>query len=178
MLARSAEAGPITLDTFYEFGFGSVGSQATGCDPADPAGPFCTPSGGTPTTFLDAPPWTFNVGAAGGSLTVTDAFNPIDQFQVFDFGASLGLTSAPVPGPSCGDDPVVCLANPNVSHGVFALAPGNHSITIVVTTQRGGGAGYLRAEQTVAQVVPEPATLLLVGSGALAAITRARRRRG
>src|SRR5205807_246059 len=83
---------------------------ATGCDPADPAGPFCIPSSGTPTEFLDAPPWTFVAPAAGALLTVTDAFLAGDRFQVFDFGASLGLTSAPVGNADCGDDPIPCLA--------------------------------------------------------------------
>ena len=94
-VAPALSAGPILSDVWYEFGFTDVGVDATGCDPADPAGAFCIPSSGTPTVFLDAPPWTFLASAAGATLTVTDAFLSGDQFELFDFGASIGLTSPP-----------------------------------------------------------------------------------
>src|SRR5690349_8459822 len=79
-LATPASAGPIVVDTYYEFSFEDVGTLAKGCDPADPAGNFCFESSGTPTTFLDAPPWTFVSGGAGTTLTVTDAFASGDRF--------------------------------------------------------------------------------------------------
>jgi len=157
-----ATAGSITPGTFLEFGFTSAGVPATGCDPNDPAGPFCTESSGTPTSFLDAPPWTFVATSIGAVLTVTDAFQAGDQFQIFDFGVSLGLTSAP--GSSaidCGDDPVVCLATAGMSQGTFNLAAGNHSITITPTVaSQFGGAGYLSVN-----AVPEPGTWALFGLG-------------
>ena len=172
----SATAGPIAVDTFYQFGFTTVGAGAVGCDPADPLGEFCTPSSGTATTFLDGPPWTFTAGAAGASLAVTDAFASGDQFEVFDFGLSLGLTSPSLPGSDCGDDPVPCLADPDMSHRVFALAAGNHSLTIVLA---GGepGSGYLLARGDIAPPppVPEPAALSLLAAGLAAAGRRGRR---
>jgi hypothetical protein len=91
-----AAAGPIQLGVFQEFAFSTAGTPATGCDPADPAGPFCIPSGGTPTSFLTAPPWIFVAPLQGAVLIVTDAFDAGDRFQIFDFGISLGLTSVPV----------------------------------------------------------------------------------
>src|SRR5262249_21768158 len=91
----------------------------------------------------------------------TDAFVSGDRFDVFDFGASLGQTSVPTAGIDCGDDPVPCLANPNVSHRSYLLGSGNHSITLTPTVApSGGGAGYLNA-----QAVPEPAASALLGSG-------------
>src|SRR5262245_21052115 len=87
-LTIPACAGAISPGIFYEFGFSTAGTPATGCDPADPAGPFCTPSSGTPTTFVSAPPWTFMAPSDGAILTVTDAFLAGDRFQVFDSGAS------------------------------------------------------------------------------------------
>jgi YVTN family beta-propeller protein len=155
-----AAAGNITLNEFEQFAFSTAGTPATGCDPADPAGPFCIPSGGTPTTFLDAPPWTFTA-PAGTVLEVTDAFQSGDRFQVLDFGSVLGLTSTPTGNANCGDDPVVCLATPGMSTGTFALSAGNHSVTIIPTAApSGGGSGYLRAS-----TVPEPGTWILLGAG-------------
>lgn len=157
-LGLRAYAGPIDLGTWYQFSFTDVGVPAAGCDPADPAGGFCIPSSVTPTTFLDAPPWTF--AAPGGILlTVTDAFLAGDIFEAFDFGLSLGLTSVPGDG-DCGDDPVPCLASSFMSSGTFALIVGDHSITIVPTGSLGGGSGYLLVE-----AVPEPSAWLLLGSG-------------
>jgi len=155
-------AGPIGLDTWSEFGFSDVGVAATGCDPADPAGAFCVESSGTPTIFLDAPPWTFTT-AGPSLLTVTDAFTSGDRFEVFDFGVSLGLTS--LPGAlevDCGDDPVVCLATAGVSRAFFSLAAGGHALTLFPTlSPGGGGSGYL----FVAAAVPEPSSLALLALG-------------
>src|SRR5689334_18655160 len=63
MLAPTVSAGPIALNTWLEFAVSDPGVDATGCDPDDPNGPFCIPSSGTPTQFLDAPPWTFSAPA-------------------------------------------------------------------------------------------------------------------
>ena len=156
--AVSTQADPVNLNTFYEFSFTDAGILARGCDPADPLGAFCIPSGGTPTSFAPAPPWTFS-SSVSVLLSVTDAFTAGDRFEVFDFGTSLGLTSLPGTG-DCGDDPVPCLADPTISSRVFSLAAGNHSITIIPVTSLGGGAGYFSANQ-----VPEPATLLLLSFG-------------
>jgi len=155
-------AGPIGFDTWSQFGFSDVGIAATGCDPADPAGPFCIPSSGTPTIFLDAPPWTFTT-AGSAVLTVTDAFTSGDQFEVFDFGVSLGLTSLPgAVEVDCGDDPVACLATAGVSRALFPLAAGGHALTLFPTlSPGGGGAGYL----LVVGAVPEPSSLALLALG-------------
>jgi hypothetical protein len=173
LVATPASAGPIALDTWYEFGFTDTVSPATGCFPDDPVGIFCTPSSGTPTTFLDAPAWTFTT--SGSVLTVVDAFFSGDAFAIFDFGAPIGVTSAPGGVVDCGDDPLPCLADAEMSKGLFALAAGAHSLTIVPTLSPGLGAAYLHVS---AAAVPEPVTALLLGSGLAAlGLRRARRSR-
>lgn len=167
-----AGAGPISEANFHEFGFADAGIAATGCDPADPAGAFCIPSSGTPTVFLDAAPWTFTAPAIGAVLVVTDAFLSGDRFEVFDFGISLGLTSLPGDPDDCGDDPVPCLADPDLSHGVFLLDAGDHFIAIIPVASAGGGSGYLQWS-----AVPEPGVLGLLGIG-LASLALARRNTG
>ena len=167
--APGAYAGAIPFDTFLQFSFGAAGTAAAGCDPADPAGSFCSASSGTPTQFLDAPAWTFDAPAGGATLTVVDAFTSRDRFEIFDFGVSLGLTSAlafrePV---DCGDDPLDCLASPFMDSAVFVLGAGAHSLTLIATeSPSGGGSAYLNV---TAAVVPEPASLALVFGGLAAA---------
>jgi YVTN family beta-propeller protein len=170
VLGPPVEAGPLDADTWYEFSYLDVGDPTFGCDPADPGGLFCTPSSGTPTIFGDAPPWTFDLSAAT-VLTVVDAFESGDRFEVFDFGVSIGVTSAPQAGGDCGDDPVPCLADASMSSGLFALGTGAHSITLGVTESgSGSGSGFLRVSE-----VPEPGVVALVGLG-LVAIGASRRR--
>ena len=174
LLATQAAAGPITAGQFYEFAFTDAGIGATGCDPADPAGPFCIASSGTPTVEADAPPWTFVAPAGGSTFTVIDAFAAGDQFEILDFGAVIGMTSLPGGG-NCGDDPVVCLADAAMSQGTFALAAGAHSLTIVpLQSPTGGGAGYFAID---AVAVPEPTSWALLATGAAALAHRRLRSR-
>jgi len=126
----------------------SVSPAAAPGAPADPGGSGCTPSSAGNSHFVGAPPWTFVAPSDGATLTVTDAFNKGDTFQVLDLGNPIGSTSAvPTNTASCGSDPVPCLADPTVSHGVFDLGPGAHSITIkAVTSPFQAGAAYFRVD--------------------------------
>jgi hypothetical protein len=169
-LPSRSEAGVILFDTFLQFATSGVG-LATGCQPADPNGPFCIPSSGTLTDVLDAPPWTFTAPSVGATLIVTDVLLAGDRFEVFDFGTSLGLTSLPSTASDCGDDPVVCLADPNISSRAFNLAAGNHEITIYSVTD-GLATGYLTVN-----AVPEPSTSTLLIAAALGIFALQRRRR-
>jgi hypothetical protein len=165
-----ASAGPIQFDVFLQFSFGESGSPAAGCDPADPAGGFCIPSSGTLTDILDAAPWTFLAPTDGATLLLIDAFLSGDQFEVLDFGTSLGLTSATLPGADCGDDPLVCLADGRLSYGIFLLGAGSHSITIIpVLSPEFGGSAYIKVSEGGGPVtVAEPGPLLLLSAGLIA----------
>ena len=102
---------------------------------------------------------------------MTDAFLRGDVFNVYDFGALIGTTSAVAASGSCGDDPMPCLADPLASSGVFALAKGAHSLEIkAAVSPYNAGAAYFRVD-----VIPEPGAALLFGVGLLV-VGRALRR--
>ena len=173
--AAIVHAGPIGFGIWYEFATEDL-APATGCFPADPGGPTCSPSTGTPTVFADAPPYTFIAPGSGATLAVTDAFDSGDILNVFDFGALIGTTSpSALAVPGCNTDPVPCLADPLQSHGVFALGAGAHSITFIEadSATAPGGAHYF---QVAAAAVPLPATawLVLIGLAALGITLRRR----
>ena len=177
-MASSTRADPVPVGGLWqEFSWTAAGVFARGCSPADPGGLGCVPSSGGNSTFAPAPPWTFAFGAGGGNLTVTDAFSIGDAFNVFDFGVLIGMTPTVAQGGNCGDNPVPCLANPLVSHGVFSLLAGAHSITIQSRVAPfGAGAAYFRTDQNQ-NVIPEPMSMLLLGTGLLGAFGVARRQR-
>jgi hypothetical protein len=123
---------------WQEFHFSGVGALATHCTAGT-----CAPSSDGNSVFAPDPPWTFTAGRRGVTLTVTDAFDFGDRFEAFDFGVSLGQTSAVPVGEDCGSNPVPCLAS--ASHATFALGAGAHSLTITPTASPfGGGAAYFR----------------------------------
>lgn len=170
--ASPAFASPITIGDPLWYEFSWYGSPvARGCAPADPIALTCEPSSAGNSQSAAAPAWTFTA-LTSAVFTITDAYVAIERFEVFDFGTSIGLTSAIVPSftNNCSSDPVVCLADGRFSHGVFSLSPGAHSITIAQLLPSVGGAAYFRVT-----AVPEPSTMLMVGAGLLA-IARRRRR--
>ena len=183
-------SGPINIGALWnEMSNGNGPLVAmTGCSPADPAGFSCIPSIAGNSQFVDAPPWTFSCAASGCSLKVTDAFNYGDQFEVFDFGVSIGTTSVvplpPIAGEQCGTgnlsplgtDPDVCFADPLSSSGIFFLASGAHSITITQIAQDPAIqsiAAYFRVDRVTVvganigvdaeYITPDTTALLLAG---------------
>ncbi len=141
---RDTAFDPVTVPTagpWQEFLFGGAGSFATGCLAGGCAGP------GVNAVFAGDPPWTFTAPAGGATVSVTDAFLRGDRFEVFDFGTSIGVTSAPATSGDCGPDPDPCFADPLVSKGTFTVGPGPHSLTIkAVASPFGAGAAYFKVE--------------------------------
>lgn len=153
--AGPAIAGSIGLDQWYEFEFGLTGSMATD-------GSSTVASSGGNSVFADSPAWTITL-LSGADLTVTDAFLKGDEFEVFNFGSSIGSTPVVASSGSGTNDPELAILDPGYSSASFFLAPGSYSFTIKVTDSPfGGGAGYFRVAS-----VPEPSTLLLLGGGLL-----------
>jgi hypothetical protein len=181
--APSAPQGPVPLTGLWqEFNFTTTGVPARGCAPADPAGGLCSASSAGNSVFADAPPWTFTAGISGASLTVTDAFNNGDEFEVFDFGVSIGTTPVVANTGSCGDDPDVCVADAASSHRVYPLAPGAHSITITPSESPfSSGAAYFRVDGEIfIQEIPTlgaAGLVLLAGALGLGALLILRRSR-
>ncbi len=149
-----------------EFKFGAIGSEAG-------AGFGATPSGGGNSVFLPNPAWTF---AGRYVLTIVDAFDTGHQFEVFNWGISLGVTSSPGGGTPAVDtsDPDQTLLDGRYGRGSFLLGSGTQQISIfVVSGPSGGGAGYFRLTPAPS---PEPGTLVLC-LGVMAAFFYWRRRR-
>ena len=115
-------------------------------------------------------PFTFTLTKAG-ALKVTDAFAIGDQFEIFDFGASMGLTSTPSDdGTNAGSDYDLAYGDARWSSGMWVLGPGSYSITgLAVLSPYGGGDGALMVSQ-----VPLPAAglMLMVGLAGLAGLRR------
>lgn len=99
-----------------------------------------------------------------GILTVTDAYQPGDRFEVFSNGVSLGLTSKPVYDSNLQlrDNYDLAASDSRWSTGVWNLAAGKYLISGLTTlSPYGSGGAALRIDTAP---VPVPAAAWLLGS--------------
>lgn len=92
-------------------------------------------------------PFTFTT-TGNACVSVTDAFLKSDEYEVFDFGQSLGTTSPGVPDDGNSQtDPDSAFADPEYSSGTFAVGTGSHSIDVQRTVGLPGlAAAFIRAD--------------------------------
>ncbi|HMB60509.1 MAG TPA: IPTL-CTERM sorting domain-containing protein [Xanthomonadales bacterium] len=99
-------------------------------------------SAGEPV-FVDDGPFTFSGTAC---VSVTDAFQSGDQFNVYDNDVLIGTTSVPVQGFD-QLDPDIAYLDPNFSSGTFQVPAGDHAITIeIIQNPFDSGRGYIRVD--------------------------------
>ena len=163
----AAQATPISLNQWYTFSFGDVGSAL-----GDGSG--VTLGVNPPAIAAPAAPWDF-ITLAPVQLVVSDGFNSGDQFELFDNLSSLGLTSTPTGGGDCSSDITACLADITISKGAFILGAGSHSLTGTVAASFSAGAGFFQVTDVVT-AVPEPVTFSIFGAGLLGAAAMRRRK--
>lgn len=161
----AASAAPISLDTWYTAAFGDTFPSALVVPPFSTT---TNPDGVAAPT----PPWTITL-TKPGTLTVVDLQVAGDEFEFFDNGVSLGVTSSVANGVSnIGSDVGAALADPAYSRGVFGLAAGDHSITgRYLGDINNGDVAFIVSQ------VPVPASALLLGTALLGAGYGVRRRK-
>ena len=97
--------------------------------------------------ILTGSPSEVDCGGASCWLKITDEFVAVDEFEAFDNGKSILVTSTAAGSGSCSG-PDDCFADPDFSSGMVCLGPGMHSITIdAIRADVGSGAGSLSFEQ-------------------------------
>jgi hypothetical protein len=157
-VAPFANSAPIVLDTWYTFSFQGLGSPLAAC--TSPCTPGTNSPDGNPSVAAPAAPWTITT-VGSNILRVVDGFVSGDQFNIHDFAADLGDTSAPIGGHGCGTS-ITCAVNDLAfSHRDYLLGPGVHSLTGAQILGPNPGAGFF--EVISAAAVPEPASLMLIG---------------
>lgn len=162
LASLSAVAGPITPSGWYGFAWGQSGTTY-GAE---------TSAAITPIAYPGDSPWTFTLAEAT-PFSVVDGYLIGDQFEVFNFGSSIGTSSTPGISGACspGEDPIYCASSPGFSVFSTLLAPGSYELsiqTIVFAPETSSGGAWFGFEDVSPAAIPEPATTALIGFGGVA----------
>lgn len=163
---------------WYGFYWNEMGSAGTcGVGPIYPCGTIfgavsSQPSTDGTTTILGVGPqvssWTFDFSSPV-KITVTDLNTDGDSFNVYDNSTLIFTTSTSVAdGTNCFYNPATCVNDSYMSHGSYTVGAGVNVITMVdLADASGSGYGAFRLDGNVVSnsVIPEPATLSLMGLG-------------
>ena len=147
--------------TYHEFLFGGVGTFASAC--AGGCTPTTTPVADQTATL----PYTFS---GPGSVFLLDLFVTGDEFALYDNSVLVGDTStvANTGAAPCAQDIACAIANTGYSRGTFSLGAGSHSLTIQtiqLATGSSSGAAVLKLSAATTPTVPEPDSMVLMGTG-------------
>lgn len=159
----------------FAFGFTPMAKTTTlNYDPLQPApGPVL--GGGWASDSVSGPwinsldsPYNINL-TEDATFTITDAFMATDNYFVYDFGNLILTTHAPGGPGYWTSDPEAAIADGGFSWGRVDLGIGAHQLTVQSDLATGvSPAGFYT------QLVPEPATICLIGLGGLALLRKRR----
>jgi hypothetical protein len=141
--------------------------------PTDAVGAFYANS-----AYPGDPPWTYSA-ATPTAVKITDAFTVGDIFNLYDNGLFVGTTSIVANnGAYYSPDPDVNFTTAELSHGLFILPAGNHSLTIQTYQNATGNTSGVAFFRVDAAPVPLPPSAWLLGSSLLGLVGWRRFKKG